>query len=368
MSFNSLGKRIKARREKLRFTQDELSRSMGFGDRQTLSAIETGVRDLSAEELVKLTEVLDAPLEYFTDPFHLAGEGSFSWRQSKVARRDLDNFERHAGGLVALYRTLYADSGRVPSPLRHSLRLSKFSRFEEAGDAGERFASEYDLGDVPALRLVDVMERELGILVLMVDPIPGVSGAACRLENLDAVIINRNEGRGRRNYNLAHELFHVLTWDSMPPERVEDSASPASGRVERLANSFAAALLMPSEAIERFGPWRGLSEDDLIDQLNKVADELNVSSSALKWRLVGLGKLPHPVACSLDVTRLRNNGHARPHGDIPPRFSRPFSALVAESLDKGRVSTRRVAKLLDLAIDDLPDAFAEHGVDFELAI
>lgn len=368
MSFKSLGKRIKARREELRLTQDEMSRSMGFGDRQTLSAIETGVRDVSADELVRFTEVLDAPLEYFTDPFHLAGEGAFSWRQSNVSHQDLDNFERHAGGLIALFRTLYADSGRIPSPLRHSLRLAKFSSFEEAASAGERFAREYGLGDIPALRLVDVMEKELGILVLMLDTIPGVSGAACRLADLDAVLVNRKEGPGRRNYNLAHELFHVLTWDSMPPERVEDSGTPSSGRVERLADSFAAALLMPGEAVERFGPWRRIPEEDLIEQLNKTANEMNVSSSALRWRLAGLGILPSTVARSIDETRLRNNGQARPQGDIPPLFSRPFSALVAESLDKGRVSTRRVAGLLGLTVDDLPETFAAHGIDFKLAI
>ena len=60
MSFKSLGKRIKTSREELRFTQDEMSRSMGFLDRQTLSAIETGVRDVSAEDPhVRLVDILD---------------------------------------------------------------------------------------------------------------------------------------------------------------------------------------------------------------------------------------------------------------------------------------------------------------------
>ena len=35
--------------------------------------------------------------------------------------------------------------------------------------AGERFAAEFGLGDVPATRLSQSMERQLGILVLMVD-------------------------------------------------------------------------------------------------------------------------------------------------------------------------------------------------------
>ena len=89
--------------------------------------------------------------------------------------------------------------------------------------AGERFAAEFKLGPIPAEKLPEVMERKLGILVLMVDAIDGVSGAACRLPDLDAVLINRHEVAGRRNFDLAHELFHVLTWDTMPPEYVEEA-------------------------------------------------------------------------------------------------------------------------------------------------
>ena len=101
------------------------------------------------------------------------------------------------------------------------------------------------------------MERELGVLVLMVDAIEGVSGAACRLPALDAVLINRREAPGRRHFDLAHELFHILTWDTMPPEHVEDASEHSKNRVEQLANSFASALLMPPAVLDRFGPWDG---------------------------------------------------------------------------------------------------------------
>ena len=55
----------------------------GFNDRQTVSAIETGARRITAQELVLAVERLGTSLEYFTDPFLLAGEGRFSWRQSR---------------------------------------------------------------------------------------------------------------------------------------------------------------------------------------------------------------------------------------------------------------------------------------------
>ena len=74
------------------------------------------------------------------------------------------------------------------------------------------------------------MERELGILVVMVDSERGISGAACRLPELDAVLIARHEVAGRRHFDLAHELFHILTWDAMPPEHFEEAGETGGSR------------------------------------------------------------------------------------------------------------------------------------------
>lgn len=365
MTVGLLGARIRAKREELSFTQDAVTRLLGFKDRQTLSAIETGERRVSAEELIRFSEVLAAPLEYFTDPFLLAGEGRFSWRQSGVARDQLGAYEREAGRLIALFRALGRELGHRPPLLRHALPLTKQSSFEEAAAAGERFAREFALGDVPARRLADVMEEQLGILVLMVDPIPGVSGAACRLPELDAVLINRAEAPGRRHYDLAHELFHILTWERMSPEHVEDAVGPAKGRIEQLADNFAAALLMPSEALERLGPWKDLDDATLVERLNAAAEELGVTSSALRWRLVSAGLLPRAVAKAVDEGALRNNGCNGAPRDLPPLFSKPFAELVAEAIDAGRISARRAAGVLGLAVDDLEEAFAAHGVELD---
>lgn len=360
-----IGARIRAKREELGFSQDAVSRLLGFNDRQTLSSIETGERRVSADELLRFSEVLAAPLDFFTDPFHLAGEGRFNWRQSGVPATKLDAYEREAGRLIALFRALGTEMGRLPPLLRQTLALTKDSSYEDAAAAGERFAAEFALGDAPALRLAEVMERELGILVLMVDPVPGISGAACRLPELDAVLINRREVRGRRHYDLAHELFHVLTWDGMPPERIEDAAAKPRGRVEQLADRFASGVLMPKGVLEHLGPWNELEGAALAARLRPAAEELGVTSSALRWRLAALGMLPKRVAEGVDEDLLRNNGRKGARREVPALFSRPFAELVAAAMDAGRISARRAAGLLGLAIDDLADAFAAHGVAFD---
>ena len=284
---NLIGRRLKALREERKLSQDDLARLFGFKDRQTVSAIETGERRVSAEELLIAIQKLGASLDDFTNPFLLVGEGKFSWRQSNVALERLNAFERVAGRWVAANRALAPEVGRPAPNLRQALKLTSKSSFEEAMAAGERFAADFELGAVSAERLAEVMERRLGVLVLLVDALDGISGAACRLPDLDAVLINRHEVIGRRHFDLAHELFHILTWDTMPPDHVEDASERSKIRVEQLANNFASAVLMPTAVLDRIGPPKA----DLIQWLNDNAEALQVTATALKWRLVALGRL-----------------------------------------------------------------------------
>lgn len=360
-----ISQRLKALREEKKLSQEELAALFGFKDRQTVSAIETGERKLSADELLVAVQKLGAPLDYFTDPFRLVGEGHFNWRQSGVPDQVLGAYERVAGQLIAAFRTLGTEVGEKPPLERRALRLTKNSRFGDAAEAGERFGAEHKLGNVPAQRLAGVMERDLDILVLMVTPSHGgVSGAACRLPDLDVVLINRNEVPGRRHFDLAHELFHILTWEQMPPVHIEEvTETGGTNRVEQLANAFASALLMPKRIVEAGADWDTLRGDALTAQLNATADRLEVTATALLWRLVELGLLERAAARAVRSDALRFNGHPeKPLGKAPPLFSKRFIEIIARAVEEGRVSIRKIASLLNLSVDDLGDLFAAHGV------
>ena len=322
-----------------------------------------GDRGVTAEELLLAVEKLGAPLEYFTDPFLLAGEGRFSWRHTGVDAERLAAYEHNSGRWIAAFKRLAPAVGRETPFMRRALGLTRRSRFEDAVRAGERFAVEFELGDVPAARLSQSMERQLGILFLMIDAEHDISGAACRLPELDAVLIARREVAGRRHFDLAHELFHILTWDAMPPEHSEAAQETGGNRVEQLANNFAAAVLMPSASLRRFGGWADLAAEELIRRLNAAADELQVTSSALRWRLVALGALKPAAARALPEAALRNNGRAEADDVSPPRFSEPFMEVMGLAIDQGLVSVRRMAALLDVTVEGLAELFAAHGFE-----
>ncbi len=363
MSAERIGMRFKALRKERKLSQDDLARLFGFKDRQTVSAIETGARRVSADELMLALERLNVPLEYFTDPFRLVGEGRFSWRQTGVEAEQLGECERDVGRWIAAFRALAPKVGRQTPLMRRMLGLTPHSRFEDAMLAGSRFVAEFGLGQTPATGLVEVMEQELGILVLMVDACEGVSGAACRLPELDTVLIARREVEGRRHFDLAHELFHILTWDAMPPEHSEEARETNGNRVEQLANNFAGAVLMPAATLERCGNWRSLGREELIPRLNALADDLRVTSSALRWRLLALGHLEPAVARSLPEAALRNNGRQVARGVTPALYSKPFVEVLGLAIGKGLVSTRRAASLVDMTVDDLAELFTTHGLE-----
>ena len=360
-----IGTRMRALRQERGLSQDDMARVFGFKDRQTVSAIETGVRRVAASELLLAAEKLQVPLDYFTDPFQVDGEVRFSWRQSGVGRSELASYERMAGSWVGAYRSLSAQVGKRWPLMRRTLGLTRTAKLDDAVDAGERFAAEFELGEVPARRLAAAMQEGLGILVLMVDTYQGISGAACRLPELDAVLIARSEVAGRRNFDLAHELFHILTWEAMPPAHVEKAVDFGGNRTEQLANRFAAALLMPEGVVASFADWGQLEGDSLVERLNAAADALSVTSSALRWRLVSLGHLTSATARALPEAALRNNGRRKTEVQ-PPMFSRAFADVVVTAIDRGHLSVRRAAKLVGLPIEGLEELFAAHGLEYAL--
>lgn len=353
-------RRLKAAREMVGLTQAELSEKLGFKDRQTLAAIEAGQRKVSAEELLRAVQVLGLDLEYFTDSFRLAGEGRFSWRiQKDTPNTLLKEFEEKAGRWIATWRRLGELQGEKPSALQPTLALSERSSFEQAQAAAESLVEEWKLGDVPASAL-EAAIHNLGTLILYVDAPPFISGAACQVPGANAILINRKEPEGRRHYDLAHELFHLLTWEQMPPEHTETDTprGTRAKRIEQLADNFAAALLMPERML--LPRWRERGEREIHEWLNSTAIDFLITAMALKWRLINLGWLTKADLPKINDAKLTFNGRPQDQQPLPELFNTEFVRRLHTGLSQGQLSVRRVAEILDLTIEALAVLFREH--------
>lgn len=361
-----IGLRLKAARGRAGMTQQEMAMALGFDHRQTLASIEVGERKVTAIELVNIVKVLQLDLDYFTDAFRLDGEGRFSFRADPSSPSGmLDEFEAKAGRWLATYRELAAEQGIKPTWLQYKLGLTPKSTYEQAQAAAESLSLQWNLGDQPAEALAPALERHLDALVLHVDAPEGVSGAASQLPGLNAVLVNRREPEGRRHFDLAHEFFHLLTWDAMPPDRVEAVSDVPFGkrnRVEQLAENFAAALLMPERIIR--ARWTSPETTDEAAHWSAVcARDLRVSPSASTWRLLNL-KLISKAEAQRIFERRREAGDRTWAGATLPRlFSERFVRCIGSALDAGRLSVRRAANLLDLPMADLADLLRSYQIE-----
>ena len=357
----NVGSRIRYARDLLGMNQEELKVRLGFNDRQTVSDIETGKRSVKTEELLLLSEALDRDVEFFLDPFNVAAEAQYSWRADPHLPGDeLDRFEAQASGWIGMLRWLREQQPRGNNPLKFSLRLTAQSSFDQAQRSAEELVERLQLGPIPSERLADCLERELDIPVLFVEtgahlPAGYISGAACELGNLGVILINRRESRTRRSFDLAHELFHTLTWESMRPDRREsNSAEDRQGarRIEQLANAFAAALLMPQVAIDALADPQRLRD---VDHLAGLARQLGVTVGALGWRLYNLKRIDGPTRSKLAQCKPVDSEHA-----TPLQFSASFVTMLHGALESGRLSARKAAKTLGMPLSVLVALFASY--------
>jgi Zn-dependent peptidase ImmA (M78 family)/DNA-binding XRE family transcriptional regulator len=358
-----IGSRLRAAREELALTQEQVSTKLGLKDRQILSNIESGKRKVSADELMRFMTILRKPLEFFTDPFMLIGEGSFSWR----ARADiptLQDFESLAGKWIALYRHLKELNGESSPLFVSQLPLSTKSSYEDAQECAEKLSVEWNLGDVPARTLHSAIEEKLNALVLFIDAPSGISGAACQLPQLNSILVNRREPEGRRSYDLAHELFHILTWDRMPPDKLDPfiEAGKTKNRVEQLAENFAGALLMPLRILKNLVSKRR-ADSDINSWLNETAESLEVSSRALLWRLKNLSLIEADGRFHVNEALLSWNGKESVSRELPPLFSKKYLELLRKSLENGLVSVSKVESVLGLDRDTHRGLYESHGME-----
>lgn len=351
-----MGERISLARREADMTQETLSDLLGFKDRQILSHIESGKRKVSSDELIKLMGILEKPLDYFTDPTLVVGENILSWR-ANAEPTEIESFESWALSLVGTNRQLVKQLKEPVSPLRMFLPLQKDSTFEEAAAAGESLVVTWEMGSTPAPHLQQKIEEDLGVMVLPVDAPDAISGGAVNLPEGATIFINRNHPKGRRHFTLAHELFHILTWHSMPPERfdwVPKGSKPP--RVEKLADNFAAAVLMPLNAlVEKLNEWKktvSSSEQLSLSQVppkawfRDTAVYFEVSVLALKYRLINAKLVLKEALEGQDLDIQEDN-------EPCAAFGRMLLERMNSGIDRGFLSARKAASLLQTTLDDL---------------
>lgn len=122
-----------------------------------------------------------------------------------------------------------------------------------------------------------------------------ISGLLYKKDNKNIISVNTSHPLVRQRFTIAHELGHFflnhhgsLFVDKGYIYR-DKRSSTGTIKWEREANEFAAELLMPEKLLVNYIKKENLED---ISDLDKIAQELQVSSQALTYRLMNLDLVP----------------------------------------------------------------------------
>ena len=361
-----LNERILAARETAGFSITQAAQKLGFKNYQTLSAIEKGARKMNAHELIMMARLYGRTLDYFLES-DVAPDPVPLWR--KTTKTDINQIQRQFLSFLENYSNLEHLLGlkrRWKDILRNYDRDDfSYNGFEQAGKLGAEIHIFLDLGSRPSLNLLNVLENKLRFKILHMPLEDGVSGASVVDNALGVgILINANDAPWRRNFDLAHELFHIITWNVFSPEEIGNGTTKT--RPEQYADIFASSLLLPENHL--LDALKEISADNefrLIDII-ELAKDFGVSTEAILWRLVKLKVLKKsqtqkvlgsPNFRYLD-RNMRLNLHAK---DRPSKFPSRFISLACRCLMEGKISRGTFAEYLEVDRSEIDDYLAAAG-------
>lgn len=359
-----IGQRIKIQRERRKVSQERLAEALGWKHHQIVGQVEKGEREVKAWELYEIAQFLHVDLNVLLGQKESNQLPYVLWRQKPAQDEKLleAKFLKQCDN-YSWIEHLVSGSGESSTFVSEELPkiridLQNFS-LEQAYHLAENARQTMGLGDFPANHLISILEGRYGVRFIIDDEIE--SSAACsRFPKNCYILINGKNVEVRQYFSVAHELFHLLTWDEEVLQSVEKDLRMHKHN-ERLANAFAAGFLIPKESLQT-ELRRICAERDIgIPEIVALAEQFQVSQEAMLYRL-----LNSKLITEVQLNEMKNR---IPHLFLPRTSQQAISRvlkskyvrLVYLAYEHMKISRAKAAKLLNTDLSELSDLFNEFG-------
>lgn len=277
----------------------------------------------------------------------------------------LDLFELIGEQPPVFPEELRADAGANPDVVASLAR-----RFAGFGIDEQFSLTSQNRGNMP--KMVRKAIEQLGALVLKESGLAkfGVRGL-CIFDTPLPVVVFGTEAPAAQAFTMAHELGHVIIQQSAisgpPTVRVATNTTEA---IERWCDQFAAAFLVPADAIAKIWAKPNAAMPAIGDEmLARLANTFAVSRHAMLIRLVDLGYIEsayywdHKRADFLkEESDFKGGGIAKYYGT---RYRSAqgdlYTGLVLEAWDIGAITSHNAAEFMGIKnirhLDDIREKF-----------
>ena len=319
MEAEELGRRLRAKREARGLSQQAAADALSL-PRTAITQLEAGNRSVSTLELTRLAELYLHPVAKFLQEGAQNEDEDMLVALCRAAPRLERNSLTHEQvarciGLcregVRLKRLLGAEPR--PGPPSYETRMPR--TIGEAVAQGERTAEQerrrLGVGNAPIADICKLIASQ-DIWASGVELPDWMSGLFLRHSSLGlAILVNSLHPRGRKRFSYAHEYAHTLL--DRNRNIAISSADNASEMVERRANAFAAAFLMPRngvyEALQSLDKGRASRQGQTVFDVatgGRIETELRSSAHSQRIAYKDIAMLAHHFGVSYQAALYRS--------------------------------------------------------------
>ncbi len=254
----TIGRRLREARINRGLTQEAAAEEVGL-PRTAVVNVEAGRRALSTLELSMFAQLYHRPVTFFFE----ADDATSVEPADLILARQLPGYQDHplvkeavawCSELCRIGIELETLLGRRPRTSAPTYDLPAPQRAEEAIEQGA-FAAEEErrrlgLGFAPVADVSDLIGTQ-GIWASAVELPDEMSGLFLRHSSIRSVIlVNYKHARARKRFSYAHEYAHAILDRGM--NAIVSTDRNSQELIEKRANAFAAAFLMPQAGMHWF--------------------------------------------------------------------------------------------------------------------
>jgi Zn-dependent peptidase ImmA (M78 family) len=369
--YGLLGRKLREARESLLIDVQEAAESLQISIEEYLR-IESGDRQASGDEIVRLAALLRRDFRYFVTGDYPSAESQIQemFRQNEaLSKRDriaIQEFSRLCEYEAFVESLLEIEGKPLPDYSQHPFGHTHYKT--QGAEAAILERNRLLLGRQPIPDIFKLM-RDQGIHVfkrqLEDRNISGLylwhpAAGHC-------VLVNYLDDLYRQNFSAAHEFCHAL-FDSSKRQQVSYLERPHSDPLEWRANSFAGNFLVPAERLNKdYHP--ASSYDEWLELILTVAKHFGVSSQVVVFRFAEIDWIDNRLKSRLlNDRRLVIKREEKFDPEIPPELSAGtkerltqairsglswyFLRLCAEAYRRGEITYHKVLEMLLLPIEE----------------
>jgi XRE family transcriptional regulator, fatty acid utilization regulator len=355
--------RLRQAREAAGLTLTQASKAMGFDNYQVLMNIEKGERAVRALELLAFARIYGRSPDLFLGAAEPALRPTVTWRDRRDEVRVKlveGKFLTYCGEYAQLETSAYGE----PTLFRLECG-SKVNTCDQAVELGEDLCRRLELGSLPARGLCTALEAN-GVKIAVDDLWEAGSAASAQGGFGAGILINWNGARWRANCDIAHELFHLLTWQQFPPGELT-ATKEGKSLADKFADAFVSAFLLPEASVVREFRDRTRGRNLTFLDCAGLARDFGVSRPVLLERLINLRLVTRDsglTAMATDARRHRDQGARRESRSLPIEWPTPrFVATGFKSLHLGRLTRAHFARLMGIHPTQLDAFLTERDYD-----